>query len=167
MLVSYNYSLHLAPEWYRELYFRHLRTEENRWTDGQRNPTLAGCITLQIKLFPRSEEFIYNLAKKKSRETGTHVPVPPPDRDDSARFVPCGICNKHVAADSFSIRCDDDGGGCGRWQHVDCLGEDDRQAVMRVAEEGGTDADGGRGGERQLVSFAWKCKRCSDNLKTD
>ena len=29
VLVSYNYSLHLAPEWYRDAYFQHLRDVEN------------------------------------------------------------------------------------------------------------------------------------------
>ncbi len=103
VLVNYNYALHLArsslkmnkldefvgntppfqaPDWYRDLYFHHLRYVEGR-----------------------SEEFVYGVAKRRSREAGgAHVRVPPPERTDRERFLPCGVCGEHVAFDCFSVR---------------------------------------------------------------
>ncbi len=53
----------------------------------------------------RSEEFVYGVAKRRSREAGgAHVRVPPPERTDRERFLPCGVCGEHVAFDCFSVR---------------------------------------------------------------
>lgn len=55
----------------------------------------------------------YPQAKLLSKSSGACVPVPPPPRS-SARFVACGACGDHVAADAFCVRCL----RCHQWSHV-------------------------------------------------
>ena len=138
--MSYNYSLHLAPDWYRDLYFRHLRQVEGR-----------------------SEEALYSLARRESRDPTRPLRVPPPDRGDGSRFVGCGVCGEHVGMDCFSVRCEggtldrgDVGQGCGLWHHVECLSKSDRQDILQAVEE-----EKKNGGARTMLTYAWKCQKCS------
>ncbi len=92
VLVSYNYRIHQAPTWYQELYFRHLRENNDM-----------------------SEEAIYLSTRRIARDHGVSIQIPPPDRD-TLRFVPCGSCDKHVGFDSFSLACE----SCEKWFHLIC-----------------------------------------------
>ena len=92
VLVSYNYRIHQAPVWYRELYFQHLREDE-----------LLG------------EEGIYMIARRIMRQHEVTVVIPPPS-SDSPRFVACGVCRQHVGYDDCAVAC----GRCEKWTHVRC-----------------------------------------------
>ncbi len=120
VLVSYNYSIHLAPDWYRDLFFVHLRCTE-RW----------------------SEADIYQWAKRRARESGGHVPVPPPD-PLSDRFVPCGLCSGHVAYDAFSVCCE----SCATSFHGKCFDAEEQERIRASAEEG---------------IELWYCDTCTNN----
>ena len=60
ILVSYNYSIAKAPQWYRDLYFQHLRLREGR-----------------------SEAYIAGAAKRINKDSGRNIVVPPPPRESS------------------------------------------------------------------------------------
>ena len=107
ILVNYNYSLHMAPDWYISLFFHHLRNVEQK-----------------------SEEYIYQYAKKRSRDHSSTITVPPPDRN-SERFVPCGKCDEHVSLACFSVLCND----CGKWYHVRCLSLDQQTSINEALEK--------------------------------
>ena len=92
VLVSYNYRIHQAPQWYQELYFTHLREDE--------------------KL---EEEQIYMIGRRIMRQHGVTLSIPHPS-PDSPRFSPCGVCHEHVGYDEFAISCDT----CEKWHHVRC-----------------------------------------------
>ena len=106
VLVSYNYGLHLAPEWYRHAYFEHLRNVENK-----------------------SEEFLYQTAAKIAKLHGVKIKVPPP-APDSPRFVPCGVCGDHVGTDLFSVQCEK----CLNWIHVGCMREESRERIIEMVD---------------------------------
>lgn len=114
ILVCYNYSLHSAPDWYTDLYFQHQRYHEGR-----------------------TEDYIYALAKRITREFGTRIQVGfslgprepschryyfqvPPPHPNCHRFSPCGVCRAHVGGDAFCILCSH----CDTWHHVKCLPEE-------------------------------------------
>ena len=93
VLVSYNYRICQAPTWYVNLWFKHLREDQNL-----------------------SEDTLVSMARKESRLGGFPVNVPPPDRN-SNRFIPCQTCNDHVGLTDTSLSCT----GCERWFHLRCL----------------------------------------------
>lgn len=95
VFVCYNYMIAKAPEWYRLLWFIHLR-DDLEWT----------------------EQKIYSWSLKEYRTSGLYVEIPPPSRN-SERFLPCGGCNNHVSQDDSSICCS----SCLVWYHIDCSGE--------------------------------------------
>ena len=92
ILVSYNYRICHAPDWYIDLWFKHLREDENL-----------------------SEEEVYQFAKRESRLSQIPVTVPPPPRT-SSRFSPCGRCKEHIGLDDSSFTCDI----CEVWHHLRC-----------------------------------------------
>lgn len=92
VLVSYNYRIHQAPEWYQQLYFQHLREVE------------------QV-----GEEAIYLISRRIMRQHGVMIPIPPPSKT-SSRFLGCGECCHHVGYDAVSVSCS----RCEKWFHVAC-----------------------------------------------
>ena len=92
ILVSYNYRICQAPEWYVELWFKHLREDNNL-----------------------TEEEVYQAAKKESRLSQLPLRVPPPPRT-SSRFLPCGKCKEHIGLAEDSFTCDI----CDVWHHLKC-----------------------------------------------
>ena len=108
VLVSYNYRLTQAPDWYVELWFKHLREVENL-----------------------TEEEVYQAAKKESRFKESPITVPPPPRS-SSRFIPCGKCKAHVGLEDTSFFCDI----CEAWHHLACTQIDvkDFESLLEMKE---------------------------------
>jgi len=94
VFVTYNYMIAKSPEWYQQLWFDHLR-EDQDW----------------------SEEKIYSWANKELRRSGLQVEVLPPNRH-SHRFLACGGCTEHVSQADESICCSQ----CLLWHHIRCSG---------------------------------------------
>jgi hypothetical protein len=92
ILVSYNYRIHQAPAWYQQLYFHHLRNDQ------------------QV-----DEEGLYVIARRIMRQHGVVISIPAPARG-STRFLACGGCDDHVGYDDFSLSCT----VCERWYHGRC-----------------------------------------------
>ena len=106
VLVSYNYRMVHAPQWYVDFWFTHLRENENM-----------------------SEEGLYQLAKKESRLNGVLLTVPPPPRT-SPRFSPCGKCKQHIGLEDASFNCDI----CGVWYHFSCCTRIDLESFKLYLE---------------------------------
>ena len=92
ILVSYNYRIHQAPQWYQQLYFQHLR--EDKQVD---------------------EEGLYLIARRIMRQHEVMISIPAPARG-SSRFCACVNCDEHVGYDDFSVSCCK----CECWVHVRC-----------------------------------------------
>jgi hypothetical protein len=92
VLVSYNYRISQAPNWYIDLWFQHLREDKNL-----------------------TEEEVYQAAKKECRFNHSPIAVSPPPRS-SSRFIPCGKCKAHVGLEDASFTCDI----CEKWHHLRC-----------------------------------------------
>lgn len=112
ILVSYNYQIDRSPEWYRDLYFQHLRKVEGK-----------------------SEEHLLSVARKISRNAGVTIKIPPPLRT-SDRFVPCGNCDEHVGLDNFSAACEK----CSKWFHVACLTREQQEIIKSATAHESLDA---------------------------
>ncbi|XP_059087861.1 uncharacterized protein LOC131884188 [Tigriopus californicus] len=112
ILVSYNYHIDKSPEWYRDLYFQHLRKVEGK-----------------------SEEHLLSLSRKISRNSGVNIKIPSPART-SDRFVPCGNCNEHVGLDNFSAACE----SCSTWFHVACLTREQQDIIQTATARESLDA---------------------------
>ena len=92
ILVSYNYRMCHAPEWYTDLWFKHLREDQNL-----------------------TEEEVYQAARRESRLSQLTLSVPPPPRK-SSRFFPCRRCNEHIGLEESCFACDI----CELWHHLRC-----------------------------------------------
>ena len=94
VLVSYNYRICQAPRWYVDLWFKHLREDQNL-----------------------SEETLHVMARKEARLGGFPISVPPPNRN-SDRFLPCPMCDEHIGLNNNSVSC---AGNCHKWFHCSCV----------------------------------------------
>ena len=94
VLVSYNYRICQAPSWYVDLWFKHLREDQQM-----------------------SEETLHVMARKESRLGGFPIAVPAPDRN-SDRFLACPVCGEHVGLDCSAVSC---AGECRAWYHLNCV----------------------------------------------
>jgi len=80
VLVSYNYRIHQAPEWYQQQYFQHLREDQHM-----------------------KEEGIYMIGRRMMRIHGVAITIPPP-APNSLRFAPCGSCRQVSISSTFYSR---------------------------------------------------------------